>query len=206
AAAAIGTKAAAGLATAAIIAGGAAEIQNVSDHHPASKPQSKTRQIHKTPPATAAKADATEAATPPATPATTPPVAATTPPPITVTVPPQTTDPTASTGSQTGGTTASATGKHKRHKHAVANSDSQPTAPAQTGPVTTGVEPSTCDANGDGIDDPGAPSGCVPSGGTVSTGVQPGEVTATPYSAPKKRKAAPKSSSKSSPKKKVRRR
>ena len=126
---------------------------------PASRPQqSKTRQIHKTPPATAAKAEPAQEATPPATPATTPPVAATAPPPVTVTVPPQTTDPTASTGSQTGGTTASATGEAQAARaRGGATATPSPLAPAQTGPVTTGVEPSTCDADGDGVADPGAP-------------------------------------------------
>jgi hypothetical protein len=81
----------------------------------------------------------------------------------------------------------------------VANSDSQPKAPVQSGPVTTGVEPSSCDADGDGVPDPGTPIPCgTPGGtGTVSTGVQPGAVAPTPYSAPKKHGAAPKPSSKS---------
>ena len=123
AAAAIGTKAAAGLATAAILAGGAAEIQTVTDHHPATKQQqqqSKTRVVHKTPPATPAKADPTQAVTPPVAPTTTPPGAATSQPPTTVTVPPQTAEPTAAGSSATGGTTATATGRHRRHKNAVA--------------------------------------------------------------------------------------
>jgi RNA polymerase sigma factor (sigma-70 family) len=197
AAAAIGTKAAAGLATAAILAGGAAEIQTVTDHHPATKQQqSKTRVVHKTPPATAAKADPTQAVTPPVAPTTTPPGATTSQPPTTVTVPPQTTEPTAAGSSVTGGTTATATGRHRKHKNAVANSDSQPKSPVQTGPVTTGVEPSTCDADGDGVADPGSPSGCGTSTGTVGTAVQQGTVSPTLYSAPKQHKAAPRKSKK----------
>jgi RNA polymerase sigma factor (sigma-70 family) len=222
AAAAIGTKAAAGIATAAIIAGGAAEIQHVSEHHPAAKPTPQTRT------ADAPKTDATKATDPKAQPtqaavpatAVAPPVAATpaatTPPPATVTVPPQPTDPAAATGAQTGGTTPATTGTGKRkhhHKNAVANSDSQPStpAPAQTGPVTTGVEPSSCDADGDGVPDAGATSSCSTggttddtTGGTVSTGIEEGEVAPLPYSAPKKQhKAAP---HKAAPKKKVRQR
>ncbi len=164
AAAAIGTKAAAGIATAAIIAGGAAEIQNVSDHPSKPAPakhkvvdRSKLTKIGVPP-----KTDAT--ATPDAAAAQTPPTAApaATAPPDTVTVPPQPTDPAAAAGAQTGGTTAAVTtGKHHHHKNAVANSDSQPNTPAQTGPVTTGVEPATCDADGDGVTDAGAPSSCT---------------------------------------------
>ena len=150
--------------------------------------------VHKTPPATAAKADPTQAVTPPVAPTTTPPGAATSQPPTTVTVPPQTAEPTTAGSSATGGTTATATGRHRKHKNAVANSDSQPNSPAQTGPVTTGVEPSTCDADGDGVADPGSPSGCGTSDGTVGTAVQQGTVAPTLYSAPKRHKAAPKKS------------
>jgi len=82
----------------------------------------------------------------------------------------------------------------------VANTDSQPKSPVQTGPVTTGVEPSTCDADGDGVADPGSPSGCGTSTGTVGTAVQQGTVSPTLYSAPKQHKAAPR---KSASKKKV---
>jgi RNA polymerase sigma factor (sigma-70 family) len=217
AAAAIGTKAAASIATAAIIAGGAAEVQNVVDHHPASKPAPKHRTIHHaqatkpaTPPVNGAP---TQAATPGQTPAATQPPAApaaATPAPATTTVPPQ----TGAAPAQTGGTAAAATGtaavlgKHKHHKP-IANSDStQATAAPQSGPVTTGVEPSTaCDANGDGITDPGAPSTCT-TGTSVSTGVvqsdnvtpaAPAATTTTttrPYAAPvKKRHSAPKKKS-----------
>src|SRR5262249_11717646 len=92
-----------------------------------------------------------------------------------------------------------------RHKNAIANSDSQPKAPVQTGPVTTGVEPSTCDADGDGVIDPGAPSSCGAGTGTVSTGVEQGSVAPLPYSAtaPRKHRAAPRSST---AKKRVKRR
>jgi RNA polymerase sigma factor (sigma-70 family) len=204
AAAAIGTKAAAGLATAAILAGGAAEIQNVSDH-PARTPTPKTRVNRgkatkigippKADPTTAHAAAATQ--TPP-----TAAQAATTPPP-TVTVPPQPTDPAAATGAQTGGTTATATtGRHRRHhKNAIANSDPNSTSPTQSGPVTTGVEPSTCDADGDGVADAGAPSSCTsppppPPPAPIDTGasgsIQNGSVKPLAYSAPKKHSGAPK--------------
>jgi hypothetical protein len=56
--------------------------------------------------------------------------------------------------------------------------------------VTTGVEPGTCDADGDGVTDTGAPSSCG-SDGTVSAGIEQGNVAPLPYAAPKK-KAAPK--------------
>ncbi|MDX6605865.1 MAG: hypothetical protein QOD14_405 [Solirubrobacterales bacterium] len=202
AAAAIGTKAAAGLATAAIIAGGAAEIQNVSDHHPSKPSPAKSKTVDRGKPVKVnipAKTDAT-AQTAAAT--QTPPTAAaaTTTPPDTVTVTPQPADPTATTGAQTGGTAATTTGKRKHHHHAIANTDSQPNPAAQSGPVTTGVEPSTtCDANGDGVTDPGAPSSCTTDGGTVTTGVEQGSVAPAPYSAPKKKHRA-------APKKKVRHR
>jgi RNA polymerase sigma factor (sigma-70 family) len=195
AAAAIGTKAAAGIATAAIIAGGAAEIQNVSDHNP-SKPAPPKHRV-------ADRGKLTKINVPPKTDATAqdaaamPPDAAapaTTPPPDTVTVPP--TDPAATPTAQTGGTTAAATtGKHKHHhKNPVANSDSQPNSPAQTGPVTTGVEPATCDANGDGVTDAGAPSSCSSPPAPTNTGatgaIESGSIK--PLSAaPKKHKAAP---------------
>jgi RNA polymerase sigma factor (sigma-70 family) len=177
AAAAIGTKAAAGLATAAIIAGGAAEIQNVADHQPAAKPQPKVR-THKAAPAKAATVTPPTTATPPTAAA----AATTTQPPDTVTVAPQPADQPSSDSATTGGAAPAITGKttrgkHKRRKGAYANSGSQT---AQSGPVTTGVEPA-CDANGDGVADPGAPSSCT-SGGTVSTGVeQGGTASPTPY-------------------------
>jgi hypothetical protein len=121
-----------------------------------------------------------------------------------VTVPPQTTQP-ATAGSTTGGSTVTTTGRHRKHKNAVANSDSQPKTPVQTGPITTGVEPSTCDANADGAADPGSPSSCGTTDGAASTGaVEPTTVTATTYAAPTKVKAAPKK--KSGSKKRVGRR
>jgi RNA polymerase sigma factor (sigma-70 family) len=197
AAAAIGTKAAAGLATAAIIAGGAAEIQNVT-HHPSKPAPPKTKAaVHRgkltkinIPPKTDATAQDASAAA--AAPGTVPP--GTTPPPDTVTVPP--TDPAATPVAQTGGTTAATTtGRHKHHKKAIANTDSQSQSPPQTGPVTTGVEPATCDANGDGVTDAGAPSSCTSAPAPTDTGatgaIESGSIK--PLSAaPKKHKAAPK--------------
>ncbi|MFL5907043.1 MAG: hypothetical protein ACJ75Z_05555, partial [Solirubrobacterales bacterium] len=194
AAAAIGTKAAAGLATAAIIAGGAAEIQNVADHHPASKPQAKERSAPQKAPPANPLTQAAQAPPTTATPPTTPPAAATTPPPNTVTVEPQPADP-AATDPTTGATAPTVTGKattgrHKRHKGALANSESQTKTGAQSGPVTTGVEPATCDADGDGVTDPGAPSSCT-SGSAVTTGVDQGNTVApVPYSAPAPKKKA----------------
>jgi RNA polymerase sigma factor (sigma-70 family) len=163
AAAAIGTKAAAGLATAAIIAGGAAEIQHVTNTHPSSRPNQKVRNIqadrqHAVTPAPAVAAPTTTPPPPEAaasTPAATP---ATPEPTETVTVPPQATDP-ATTGASTSNFPI---GKHRKHKgSAVANTDSKgaTTTTPQTGPVVTGVEPSSsCDADGDGVPDAGAPS------------------------------------------------
>ncbi len=183
AAAAIGTKAAAGIATAAIIAGGAAEIQHVSGPHPAKPSPAKTKSVDRGKPVKTnipPKTDAT-AQDPAATQA--PPTAvdpATTQPPATVTVPAQPIDPTKAKGTATGGTTATGTAKRKHHhKNAVANSDSQPNTPVQSGPVTTGVEPSTCDADGDGVPDPGAPSSCT-TGGTATTGGAQGEMAPVP--------------------------
>jgi hypothetical protein len=109
-----------------------------------------------------------------------------------VTVAPEPADP-ATTSQATSGTTAvtgktTVGGKRKHHKSALANSDSQTKASAQTSPVTTGVEP-TCDADGDGVTDPGAPTSCS-SGSSVSTGVEQGEAAPVPYAepAPKKHK------------------
>jgi RNA polymerase sigma factor (sigma-70 family) len=193
AAAAIGTKAAAGLATAAIIAGGAAEIQNVADHHPAGKPQAKERSAnHAKPQPTNATALPMQPAPTTAAPPTATPPATTPPPSDTVTVAPEPADP-ATTSQATSGTTAvtgktTVGGKRKHHKSALANSDSQTKASAQTSPVTTGVEPA-CDADGDGVTDPGAPTSCS-SGSSVSTGVEQGEAAPVPYAepAPKKHK------------------
>jgi len=201
AAAAIGTKAAAGLATAAIIAGGAAEIQNVADHHPASRPQAKERSAHRSP--ATANATAAQPVTPPETAAPTAAAAAADTPPSsgTVTVAPQPADPTATDSATTGGAvpalTGKATGRHKRHKGAFANSDSRAGTAPQPAPLTTGVEPA-CDADGDGVTDPGAPTSCS-SSGAVSTGVEQGTPAPVPYSAPPKHK-------KSAPKKKLRHR
>jgi hypothetical protein len=85
-----------------------------------------------------------------------------------VTVPPQPADQASTGGTET---TTPTKGKHKRHKSsALANTDSKGTTAPQSGPVTTGVQPATtsCDADGDGVADPGAPSTCS-SGGTTTT-------------------------------------
>jgi hypothetical protein len=191
AAAAIGTKAAAGLATAAIIAGGAAEIQNVTATHP-SRPQTNKRHVanaNRTPaPTPAATQPPAPAAPPVATPATDAPATPATPPQPTqtVTVPPQSDE-----GATTSRTTSNfPIGKHRKHKgNAVANTDSRGTSTTpQTAPVVTGVEPGTCDADGDGVVDTGAPSSCsTGTTGTTSTGdglvegsLQPAQPAATP--------------------------
>ena len=189
AAAAIGTKAAAGLATAAIIAGGAAEVRNVVNHHPAPKPESKHHAVQQRSaptlngpiPADALPQTEPAAADQPATgqPAT---------PPATVTVPPRPADqPT------TGGDLPFPI-KHKHHhKGATATTNSGSSTP-QTAPVTTGVVPSSCDANGDGVTDAGAPAECTSSGTVPTPGTSSGiedAGLAPAYTAPKK-KAAPK--------------
>jgi RNA polymerase sigma factor (sigma-70 family) len=178
-AAAIGTKAAAGLATAAIIAGGAAEIKYVADKDPSPKAPANRIAEPATPPIVAA--------TPPVDPASAQPVPApastATTPPDTVTVPPQPTDPAVipPTGAVT--PLPDRTTKHKHHTP-IANTDSNVTGSTQTGPVTTGVEPATCDADGDGAPDPGAPSTCTPTtDGTTTTEVESETVTSTPYAA-----------------------
>ncbi len=206
AAAAIGTKAAAGIATAAIIAGGAAEIQHVTTH-PSSKSPAKERtaqtQTQKPPTVTPVTAQPAPA-TPPAEAAAGTPAPATATPPQptqTVTVPPETSDPAATTGG-----TASALpiigNKRRRHKgNSIANTDSKGTSTVpQTAPVTTGVEPSsTCDTDGDGVTDPGAPVDCSP-GSTPTTGTdQATAPSAAEYSVPLKKlrsKSTPKKRSK----------
>jgi hypothetical protein len=89
---------------------------------------------------------------------------------------------------------AATTGKHKHHKNAVANSDPQPSSPAQSGPVTTGVEPATCDANGDGVTDAGAPSSCTssspaPTNTGASGAIKSGGIRPLSAAPPKKHKA-----------------
>ena len=182
-AAAIGTKAAAGLATAAIIAGGAAEIKHVADQDPSPKaPATKIVEPAKPP---------IVAATPPvdlpaAQPVPAPGPTATTPP-DTVTVPPQPADPAAIPPTAAVTPLPDRTDKRK-HDKPIANTDSNVTGSTQTGPVTTGVEPATCDADGDGAPDPGAPSTCTATtDGTgtaaTTTEVESETVSSTPYTA-----------------------
>ena len=182
-AAAIGTKAAAGLATAAIIAGGAAEIKHVADQDPSPKaPATKIVEPAKPP---------IVAATPPvdlpaAQPVPAPGPTATTPP-DTVTVPPQPADPAAIPPTAAVTPLPDRTDKRK-HDKPIANTDSNVTGSTQTGPVTTGVEPATCDADGDGAPDPGAPSTCTATtDGTgtaaTTTEVESETVSSTPYAA-----------------------
>jgi hypothetical protein len=142
-----------------------------------------------------------------------PPASAPAPPANTVTVPPQTSEPPATGGATAGGATAGGAtaggataggatastlpGRHKRHKNPVTANTDQNTSTSQTGPVTTGVEPSTasCDADGDGVVDPGAPVTCT----TVTTAVQE-SVTIAPAT------AVPAPETKAPAKKKVKRR
>ncbi|HEX3294715.1 MAG TPA: hypothetical protein VHR38_13360, partial [Solirubrobacterales bacterium] len=94
----------------------------------------------------------------------------------------------------------------------IANTDSKnTTTTTQTGPVTTGVEPSTagCDADGDGVPDPGAPSTCS-AGSTGTTGVdQSAPPPATVYSIQRKKHRSTtrgkSKSTKSTPKKRAKR-
>ena len=178
-AAAIGTKAAAGLATAAIIAGGAAEINHVAGKDPSPKAPAKMVAQPATPPIVAATPPVDPAAAQPV------PVPGSTTPPDTVTVPPQPTDPAAIP--PTGGVAPlpTRTGKRK-HRAPIANTDSNVTGSTQSGPVTTGVEPATCDADGDGAPDPGAPSTCTTTtdgSGTTTTEGESVTASSTPYAA-----------------------
>jgi RNA polymerase sigma factor (sigma-70 family) len=208
AAAAIGTKAAAGLATAAIIAGGAAEIQHVTATHPSSKPQPKERHVVNAgkPPAATPATALPAPTTPPAEAATATPPANPAPaqPTQTVTVPPLPAD-----EATTGGTTSHfPIGKHKHRKGAVANSDSNGTTTApQTAPVATGVEPSaTCDADGDGVTDPGAPSSCTSGSAATSDGLVEGSMKpAQPSVSPRKKHRVTSPGKKATPQKKVKR-
>jgi RNA polymerase sigma factor (sigma-70 family) len=200
AAAAIGTKAAAGIATAAIIAGGAAEIKNVANDQPAPKPDPKERTIVKHNPAPATTPEQPAPVPDPA--AQTPPVdPATAQPPQTVTVPPAPIDPAA-----TGGTLPTSTlpGRHRRHNKDITANTDQGTSATPTAPVTTGVEPtavpqaSPCDADGDGLVDPGAPAACTSDTGATTTdpntSTTPETTTATTvtaYAAPEKKRKAP---------------
>jgi RNA polymerase sigma factor (sigma-70 family) len=194
AAAAIGTKAAAGIATAALIAGGAAEIQHVTTH-PSSKPQAKERtapvQVHRSPAVTPVPQQAPTTPPAEAAAATPTPSTATPPPPQptqTVTVPPQSGEEATTGGTATG--VLPLGNKRKRHKgNNIANTDSKGTSTTpQTGPVTTGVEPSsTCDANGDGVVDPGAPASCTPGSTAPTTDDQSSSQAAAVYSVPLKK-------------------
>jgi RNA polymerase sigma factor (sigma-70 family) len=221
AAAAIGTKAAAGIATAAILAGGAAEIQHVTTH-PSSKPPAKERtaQVHSPPAVTPITAQPAPITPPVDAAAGTPAPSKVTPPQPTqtVTVPPETSDP-----ATTGGTASALPiigNKRKRHKgNSIANTDSKGTSTTpQTAPVVTGVEPSsTCDTNGDGAADPGAPSTCTTGTTGGTTGADQTTTTApsaADYSVPlkkqhskstSKQKSTGKSSTKSTPKKRSKR-
>ena len=189
AAAAIGTKAAAGLATAAIIAGGAAEIKHVAEKDPVKKENAISK--------TAIDRANPVVIKPPAEPAT-PPVVATAgqPQPAAATevvVPPVPADPTTSDQPTTSAVPPPLFGKHRRKKGAVANTDSQTRPTTQTAPTITGLQ-TGCDADGDGLVDPGADPACAGPGTT--TGVSSTE-SAPPAVAPQslapKKKAAPKS-------------
>jgi hypothetical protein len=122
-----------------------------------------------------------------------------------VTVPPQT-DQDASTGGTT--TSGYPFAKHKRHKgNAVANTDSKGSATTSpTAPVVTGVEPSTstCDTDGDGVTDPGAPSDCSSGSSSSSTNLVEGSMQpAQPVASPKKKSAGKAKSARSASKKRT---
>src|SRR5262249_20274689 len=151
--------------------GGAAEIQHVTST-PSPKPEPKVRQHVQAahPPAVTPVTPDPAQATPPAETAATPPTTDTPAAPAeTVTVPPQTSQP-----GTTGGTASTLPLGKRKHHHGnnIANTDKGGTTAPQTGPVTTGVEPSTtpCDADGDGVADPGAPATCA-TATTPTTGV-----------------------------------
>ena len=199
AAAAIGTKAAAGIATAAILAGGAAEIKHVTTE-PSQRPQAKERAaVQSREPSAQCIADLSRSRLPTEAAATS---SATTPPQPTetVTVPPQ-----PSEAATTGGTAASVLplgNKRKHHggdKHDRQHGFERLQRHPADGPGRHGRRPSsTCDTNGDGVADPGAPTTCT----TGSTGAKQfgvDQTTTTPpaavYSVPLK-KQQPKSTSK----------
>jgi Sigma-70, region 4 len=190
-AAGIGTKAAAGLATAAIIAGGAAEIKHVAEKEPAKKEAGVTKTAIDRGTPLVIKPPA-EPATPPATPAAAQPEPA--PTPTEVVVPPVPAEPTTTGHPTTDAVPPPLFGKHKRKKGAVANSESHtnPTTTAPAGSTTTGLQPG-CDANGDGLVDPGSDPACAGPGtitGVTSTESAPPQVE--PQSIAPKKKAAPK--------------
>jgi hypothetical protein len=141
------------------------------------------------------------AANPPADAAGAPATQTPAQPTQTVTVPQQPSDP-----ETTGGTASSLPllGKHRRHRgNNLANTDKGGSTASQTGPVTTGVEPSsTCDADADGVTDPGAPTTCTVPGTTTTTGGDQTTTTqpppATVYSVqPKKQRSRSRVKSKS---------
>jgi hypothetical protein len=119
-------------------------------------------------------------------------------------VPPQTTDP-ATTGASTSNFPI---GKHRKHKGtAVANTDSKgaTTTTPQTGPVVTGVEPSSsCDADGDGVPDAGAPSCSTgsPAPTTQGDGLVTGSLEPAQPSTGSAKKPRANSGKRSTPKKK----
>ncbi len=153
--AAIGTKAAAGLATAALIAGGAAEIKHVTSKDPA--PAATVSKAAKAP---AKPEPIVQQAAPAPLPAVTPEVAA--PPvdaaPEEVVVEPVPTDEAVADDDIGTGGVAGASKGAKKHKEPIANTDGGKEVTAVGGPVTTGIEAS-CDADGDGVADPSCAGG-----------------------------------------------
>ena len=192
AAAAIGTKAAAGLATAAILAGGAAEIKHVADKDPAKKESAISKTAIDRGGPVVIKPPAQPAAPPVAPAASQPQPAA----PTEVVVPPAPADPPTTDQATTSSVPPPLFGKHRRKKGAVANTDSQTKATTQTAPTTTGLQ-TGCDANGDGLVDPGADPACAGPGTTIGVSTtESAPVQLAPETiAPKKpkKKAAPKS-------------
>jgi hypothetical protein len=173
--AAIGTKAAAGLATAALLTAGAAEIKHVSEKDPA--PNNKrvaTKQSAPAAPKPELKAPAAIVA---AAPAAVPPAeaAAAAPPAeepadevIVEPLPPE--EELTGAPDESGGVLPIRPRKHK-HGEPIANTDGSP--PGAVGaPVTTGIS-TGCDADGDGIADPSCSTG-------TTTGVEETEAPPAP--------------------------
>ncbi|MGH2922532.1 MAG: hypothetical protein ACRDKH_00680, partial [Solirubrobacterales bacterium] len=151
------TKAAAGLATAALLAGGAAEVEHLAGNKdPGPKPAVKTDNGTKS----TLEAVVVPPPPPPATaPAPAEPVPAEAPTEVVVDPVPATEEELAT--DPTGGLLGP---KTRKRRDAIADSDGSSTTPTTAAPpVATTIEQTTCDANGDGVAD----ANCT--GGTVAT-------------------------------------
>ena len=147
--AAIGTKTAAGLATAALLAGGAAEVNHLANK--GKDPTPKVAKAAKTPepPPLVAVAPPPAVAQPAPVPE---PVPAPVEAPTEVVVPPVPVEEEEEVSEATGGLLGPKS--RKRRKEAIANAEAnQGPAPTTAPPVTTGIEP-TCDVDGNGVAEP----------------------------------------------------